>query len=288
MPDPTTPSRPVAAAGRAENSVVASRQVCNNPRIFEETVGLEVWRKPFDRERGEADLHIDVVFGAGGRVGSGQDPVRFRLSLKRAEIHVIKDRGGRLEIVRGSIYRPPSATATSTTVTEKSTAVEAGAGLKISQNSVTGGAGADAKASITSKNRTEQTRELVPMEVMPWPRHLEGRYTFRIAPAIGACLEGRPWLATTPLMKLRDKSSYRTKGDAPEVSIQIHCLREDLLIEDIELISRPGWWNKLTRNKQLIVEQYIKDELSKLSWECGDLADKFARIVLADAVPEVV
>jgi hypothetical protein len=77
----------------------------NNPRVFAETVTIDAWRSNFDGTSGQADLHINVVFAERGRVGGRDAPVRFRLSLKRAEVHVIRDSEGILDIIRSSIRR---------------------------------------------------------------------------------------------------------------------------------------------------------------------------------------
>src|SRR5262249_54436163 len=77
----------------------------NNPRVFAQTITLDAWRTAFDGHRGEADLHIDVVFAEGGRVGGDGAPVRFRLSLKRAEVHVVRDREDVIDIKSDSVMR---------------------------------------------------------------------------------------------------------------------------------------------------------------------------------------
>ncbi len=77
----------------------------NNPRVFAETISLDAWRTPFDGDKGEAEPYVDVVFAERGRVGGGADPVRFRLSLKRAEIVVLRDNENIVEVDRLSILR---------------------------------------------------------------------------------------------------------------------------------------------------------------------------------------
>ena len=74
---------------------MANRELPNNPRAFAKTVAVESWRTPFtDDDRAVADLFIDLVFDEariGGNESVSECPVRFRLSLKKAELHVIKD-----------------------------------------------------------------------------------------------------------------------------------------------------------------------------------------------------
>lgn len=85
-------------------------------------------------------------------------------------------------------------------------------------------------------------------------------------------------------MKLRDTVAQRPRGDPPEVVVEIHCRSEDLLIEDPEFTDGKLFWKNLSRNKQMTIEQHIRDELCRVGLECGDLAEPFARLVLADAV----
>ena len=89
----------------------------NNPRAFAETVAVDVWRTPFSGDRAEADLHIDVVFGEGrigGKAQTEYSPVRFRLSLKQAEVNVVGDGGGYITMRPSSVVRSPMPTGTET------------------------------------------------------------------------------------------------------------------------------------------------------------------------------
>jgi hypothetical protein len=114
-------------------------------------------------------------------------------------------------------------------------------------------------------------------------------YAFRIAAQLnGGRLKGQPWDAKRPQMKIHDSNAKRKRGEPPEVRVEIHCLREDLLIEDIEFTSaRFPAWAILPPKKRIAVEQFIKDELCRMGLPCGDLSDPFTRLVLADAIPAV-
>ena len=89
-------------------------------------------------------------------------------------------------------------------------------------------------------------------------------------------------------MRIRDSNYRRAHGEAPEIRIEIHCRRDDFIIEDIQFSDKNlGFFEKLTRNKQVVVEQYIKDELARAGFPCGDLSEPFTRLILADVVPSV-
>lgn len=259
----------------------------NNPRVFAETIALDVWRTPFDEGRATADLHIDVVFGQ-GRVGGGDDPVRFRLSLRQAEIHVSRDTARQIDIVRSSVRRekPMIANASRTAESKKCASASGEVGFDASSLSAQGNAKGGASVAVTE--RFEQQMDLAPMRVQHRPT--EHGYAFsvtpnRVPPNSEGHLDGAAWSADDPIMRIKDTNSQRKKGDPPEVLIEIQCRREDLVIEDIEFKDRqfPSW-RCLSRNKQVAVEQYIREELVKFGMECGDLSDGFTRIVLADAV----
>jgi hypothetical protein len=104
----------------------------------------------------------------------------------------------------------------------------------------------------------------------------------------GKRLKGQPWEAGKSMMTIRDTNTKRKHGEPPEIRVEIHCLREDLVIEDVQFAdSTFPSWPKLGRRKQIAVEQYIKDELARAGLPCGDLSDPFTRIIMADAMPSV-
>ncbi|WP_431271205.1 hypothetical protein [Dankookia sp. P2] len=103
----------------------------NNPRVFAQTIMLDAWRSPFDGKHAEADLHIDVVFEPRGRVGGPGAPVRFRLSLKRAEVHVIRDRVGVLEIKRSTVLRQEESKIKRKSVNEQKTRASVAADVAV-------------------------------------------------------------------------------------------------------------------------------------------------------------
>jgi hypothetical protein len=259
----------------------------NNPRVFAETITLDTWRSAFDGERGEADLHIDVVFAEGGRVGGAGSPVRFRLSLRRAEVRVVQDSESIIEIKPSSVRRAPRPEpAKAHSVTERKAKVEAGVEAEVSAKAANLSARGKADGSLMVTNTLEQTESVPPMEVTHWKT--ENGYGFKIEANRSKHLKGQPWEADKPMMAIRDTNPKRKRGEPPEVRVEIHCLREDLVIEDVRFAdsSYPSW-ARLGRRKQIAVEQYIKDELARAGLPCGDLSDPFTRIVMADAMPAV-
>jgi hypothetical protein len=256
----------------------------NNPRIFAETIALDAWRTAFDGERGEADLHIDVVFSDGGRVGGEGAPVRFRLSLNRAEVRVVRDSEDVIEVKPDSVMRADQPEpGKSRKVTEKKTKLSGSVDGELSTTSSKLAVRGSGSGDLQVTNTLEEARSVPTMEVTHWKT--DSGYGFKIASTKGR-LKGQPWAAKTPVMKIKDTNARRKRGEPPEVRVEIHCLREDLVIERIEFTdSSFPIWKKLPHRKKIAVEQFIRDELARAGLPCGDLSDPFTRIILADAVP---
>jgi len=89
-------------------------------------------------------------------------------------------------------------------------------------------------------------------------------------------------------MRLTDTRRNRTKGIAPVVRLEVRCRREDLLIEDLE-IKDEGLWASVKEkagfmNRMAAAESYIRDQLTSLGLEVGNIEDKFGRLSLASVI----
>ena len=62
-----------------------SQNFDNRKRSFADVVTIDAWHQAFDDQNSIVDLHADVVFGTARAGGETDSPVRFRLSVKRAE-----------------------------------------------------------------------------------------------------------------------------------------------------------------------------------------------------------
>ena len=61
----------------------------NRKRGLAEVVSIDAWHERFGESCDRADLHANVTFMTGRLGGEPESQVRFRLSLKRAEIVVV-------------------------------------------------------------------------------------------------------------------------------------------------------------------------------------------------------
>lgn len=260
----------------------------NNPRAFAEVVSIDVWRTPYVGGTAEADLHIDVGFFE-GRLGADAltgSPVRFRLRLKRAEIHVIRDQANIIEIPASSVAREAVTSSRAKTTTMQSNSLKGSIKATFARWKPELGVQAEANGSTEVTKRVERDEELGAMRIAHRKMPDGQGYVFTIEPQVGSVsLQGSAWDSSLSRMKLRDTKSGRKRGDPPEITVQIHCKREDLHIEDVTIVD-PTIWDKtpFTRNKQIAVEQYIKKEILAMGLPCGDISDSFATVILADAV----
>ena len=257
-------------------------QRANNPRVFAETISIDAWRTPFDGKTAEADLHIDAGFSK-GRVGGPGAPIRFRLSLKRAEIQVILDLADVLVIPPSSVMRAPFRQVEVTKYVESRRSIEGEARASLTELSARGQFAAKGSIEIAETRQRSATEGDIFVDY----RKIEHGYSFAVeASTSSRLLLGRPWDPLKPLLRVRDTRALRQRGEPPEPRIEVRCRREDLFVEDVEFTDKRKYsWSNLTRLKKLVVEQYIKDELAKVGFLSGDLSDPFESILLSDAVP---
>ena len=260
----------------------------NNPRAFAETVSIDAWRTKYSEGQALADLHIDVVFGT-GRIGGDEfkdSPVRFRMSLKRAEVHVKVDCGGILKIPPSSVKRTPISNGKKNYKEEATAQAEADGDLSVSKSKLDVDVSLKAKASQKVTESYEENENVAPMHIMH--ARTKNGYMFTIAPNRGKILEGQPWSSDEARMKLHDTNGNRKRGEPPEVRVEITCKREDLDITDIQFKDEKiADFLSLPRKKKLAVEQYLKAEIERIGLSCGDLSEPFSHVILGDVTPEV-
>ncbi len=260
----------------------------NNPRFFADTVSIDVWRNQYADGTALADLHIDVVFGT-GRFGGDElkdSPVRFRMSLKRAEIRVKTDCGGVIKIPPQHVKREEISHGKQDISEETKLDAKAHGKAKVSTVKASGELGGEATAQTQVTKKYVESNDVSPMKVQH--KRTGNGYAFTIEPNRSAFLDGQPWQSDEPRMKLKDTKAARKKGEPPEILVEIHCKREDLLIEDIQFKDEKyPLFPTLPGKKKLAVEQALKAEVERIGLLCGDLSEPFSTIVLGDASPYV-
>lgn len=266
----------------------------NRKRAFADMVTVDAWHDEFTKAP-KVSLHADVVFGT-ARVGGEEDSkVRFRLSLKRAELIVVIPETEPLAVDKKSVARrPPVQRARVTESIETSESGKAAGKLSVGfspsglEASATGSV--EGEARFATKNRVERS-ETVSLFLVTPSQTAEGHYRWTIEGRMGGILKGQPWDAVKePRLKLRDRRKDPKHGIAPTVRVELRCRREDLEISDIE-IKDETLWDKAReragyRNREIAAEAYIRERLSREGLDVRNIADKFGMLTIASVIAE--
>ncbi len=262
----------------------------NSSRALRQVVSLDGWIAAFDTNE-TATVHADVVFRE-GRFGAEQDDkVRFRLSLKRAEIVLVAPESEPLRVVRASVHRTPVREDETRTVTRQTSAEARGkAGFSLSETLLPGGdlsLGGEAHRSFTTR---QELTEKIAGQVEQHFTTLEGHPAWEVRAIGGDCLNGSPWdAAQTPRLKVKRLAERNADGDKPTLRFEMRCRREDVEISDLELKDpeKQRWFaRRPNRDVNLgAAEQVIKEELLSAGFlQVPDLGEKHADLVIADVI----
>jgi len=272
-----------------------SRKSDNRRRAFADVVAIDAWHQDFDGDTSKVDLHADVVFGTARVGGEEEAPVRFRLSVRQAEIVVVIPETEPVIVDKASVSREaPEIHGQITETLEKhaQASVKAAVAGSMGSSGPSGSAdiGASAQRSIASSSKVEITGT-VQFMIVTQSKTSEGYYRWIVQSRNGEPLAGRPWNGEEkPRLKLVDQRKDRTKGIPPTVRVEVRCRREDLKIEDLELKEERLWHlvsSKLGhRNRMAAAESYIRDRLTEEGLDVKNIEDIFGQLTLGSATAE--
>lgn len=265
----------------------------NRRKAFADVVSLDAWHDGFAKKK-KVDLHVDVAFGT-ARVGGETDAtVRFRLSLKRAEVVIVVPGTEPVMVDKASVTRIERSVKVKVKNVDKrqsQTKIEAGAaievGLGVSGPKTKAHAKAAALAAASRDQSSTVTREGSDFVVNQSRTH-EDDYRWIITSNLASTpLDGHPWDAdTAPRLKLVDTRPDRERSLPPSVRVQVRCLREDLEITHLELKDEEAWSliskSKQHRNRLVAAEALIKARLFAAGLVVGDLNEPYAQLTLAE------
>jgi hypothetical protein len=264
----------------------------NRKRAFADVVAIDAWHSPFDEQTAVVDLHVDVVFGTARVGGEEESPVRFRLSVKRAEIVLIIPESEPVGIDRSSVSRDsPELPAKLTEVIEQSALAHAkgAAAGSIGAAGITGSLTAEVggQANVSSTSKYEVSG-IVEFMFVTQSITADGYYRWAVEPKRSGVLQGRPWNAVNkPRLKLIDKRRDRTKRIPPTVRVEVRCRREDLAVDDVEVKDETLWEKIKSKpffgNKMAAAESYIRDRLAEEGFAIKNINDIFTEITLGSA-----
>jgi hypothetical protein len=264
----------------------------NRKRFFANLISIDAWHSEFTDEHPTADLHADLVFMTARLGGEEESKVRFRLSLKRAELIVIIPESEPVAVDKLSVSRdgdPETLKHRTTTETKSEAKIAGEIGLNISPNAGSSSLSIDAGGS-KQKTETEnfECDSTINKIKVVQSKTANGSYRWTVESRDGRALDGRPWPANKHRLKIIDKRKNKISDIPPTVHIEIRCAREDLIIENIEIKEKNMIQNMIPakKNNLAAAEAYIRDYLARAGLEVGRIDDKFSELTLANIIPE--
>ncbi|WP_157196438.1 hypothetical protein [Methylobacterium sp. 88A] len=268
----------------------------NRKRALNEVVSLDAWHKGFTKSRKASDLHVDVTFSE-GRIGEDSDSnVRFRLSLKQAQIVVVVPPNEPAKVQVATVRREDKDVKVKTekVLTSKN---KGNIGLSANADAGANQLNASVKAGVEISSEALRLKTIKILEkayamTATQFRTRDEHYAWRIEPAAENILNGKPWNATRePRMKIEDTRADREKGIEPSIRVEIRCRREDFEIRDIMYKNGGTWGNLLehhfNQNKILAAQAVIRTRLFESGLLHGELSDPFAEITICAIISEV-
>jgi hypothetical protein len=169
----------------------------NRQRAFAELVSIDAWHEPFSETCRSVSLHVDATFATARVGGEIESPIRFKLSIKRAEVVVIVPETEPLRVDANSVSRDTrkvDGKKTSMEYTETATETMAKGGASFDFVKPAGSAGAEASRKGAKKKTVSKVSEekllLMCVEQRLTP---EGNYFWIVSPEADTILHGKPW-----------------------------------------------------------------------------------------------
>jgi hypothetical protein len=270
----------------------------NQKRALAELVSIDAWQDAFDQKHPKVDLHADVVFGTARVGGETESKIRFRLSVRQAEVVVVIPESEPASVDKKSVARDsfPVLQGRLTETFEKkakfSAKLKASALASITRLAGSASAEASAQAERTGSRRLKVSSAVQLMLVLQSKTDKgDYRWSVSVTPDLRKILQGRPWdAATEPRLKIIDQRKDRSKGLPPTVRVEVQCLREDLVIQDLHVKDESIWGNVKSRlgfkNRLAAAESYIRDWLLDEGLEVKNIHDSFGRLTLGSSTAQ--
>jgi hypothetical protein len=264
----------------------------NRRRAFADVVTVEAWHDDFKDGVSKVDLHADVVFGTARLGGEAESSVRFRLSIRRAEMVIIIPELEPVSVDKRSVSRDaPSIEGRLKEILEETrdTSTKADISGEVdfarARAKLAASAGQKIKSSATKKLELSRSVSLM---MVTQSISSEGHYRWLIESGVDGILEGRPWHpAKQPRLQLIDERADPSKGIPPTVRVEVRCRREDLVISDLK-IKKEGLWAAVKsraghKNRMAAAVSYIRARLSEEDLEVQNIEDMFGQLTLGSA-----
>jgi hypothetical protein len=265
----------------------------NRRRALTDVVDVEAWHEPYSPAVRTAELHVDVTFGIGRVGGDSVSPIRFQLSLRRAEVVVVVPKVEPAKVLVHSVARsrPRVWGETIRTMAANSdVSGKAEIGGALSPHTPRLAATAKGSASRSRQNTARVVEHADGAMRVVQSRTEDGDYRWTVT-ALTGVLDGKPWDASaSSQMTIEDTRSNRGVGIAPAVRVQVRCRREDIKIDEIVLKDRRAWAtikrSLMFRNKIAAAEAAIRQLLIVEGLFAGEISDPYLVITLAEVSAE--
>jgi len=247
-------------------------------------------------------FHMDVSF-QNERLGGGEDdPVRFRIGLKKCELVVVLPRDkDALKIDPRTIASDQSpAYVTIDRKTLASAEMSGSGALDVGPAGMTGSANLAASAT-RARSVEATTNEVMPVLLGMRSESTDGNLSWSIERTNGPeILKGQFWDAKKdePRFVVVDQRPIEVReqeartGLHATVTVEVRCKREDLDITHIEL-TKPSDIKLMgllpNRKKSMkAAEAFIKHQLQKEGLSVGDIHEPFSDLVVGDLLVSLV
>jgi hypothetical protein len=263
----------------------------NRRRAFADVVSIDAWTGDFAKGT-EVSFHADVSFGTARVGGEAESRVRFRLSVRRAEVVLIIADFEPVKVDPRTVYRgSPEPEIKVTASEERSTSANAKGeiGITLSRGGLDGKAaiGAGGQTTISANQKKEMASSVHSMHVKQ-SKNEDGYYRWEIRSTDQKALDGRPWNSSEPTAQLVDQRSKGSTSIPPSVRVEVRCRREDLIIDDLRLKDET-LMSKIQgkagyKNRNAAAISYIRNELLKEGLYVANIEDPFGQLTLGSAI----
>lgn len=265
----------------------------NRRRAFADVVTIDAWHTPFGG-KGKVTLHADVVFDVARIGGETESQIRFRLSVRRAEVILVIPDTEPVKVDIASVARDGAPIKGKSKKSLKQlgnmTASAKGA-VSASPAGISAKASAEGSARVSfAQEETIDVSEDVTLMMVTQSKTADGHYRWTVLPRTDVVLSGRPWEAESPRAALIDERRGQTQIE-PTVRVEVRCKREDLVIEDLHIKDETIWEKAQAKigfkNRIAAAESYIRDRLIEEGLEVNNVHDPFGDIMLASVAAEM-
>ncbi|WP_153003755.1 hypothetical protein [Aureimonas ureilytica] len=255
-----------------------------------ELVSLDVWHGQLKEAGDTAALHADLFFREARMGGEADSNVRFRMSVRKASLVLRLPEDNTIGVDRETVARdsePVSGTVTRTIVRERKARGAAVLDFTTAALRPKINLGAEASGSVQDKTSVELQRAV--SLIVSTGHFNQGSYQWDLEAFNRGPLHGRPWDAVkNPRLTLIDQRKNK-RSSTGAVVLEVHCVREDLIISDIHIETGGEWKDIFSLKggaKTAAAEALIRKRLGEELLPVTSIDNDFATLIVASVLAE--